>query len=412
MKHNYYVFKRMNEVISSNGDVYIRCAGAEGQQLFWELKEIGIKVKAFLDTDLKKDIDCCGTPIEHPSEIYKIVNRNFFILIAVKSDNVYNKIEDEFKQHGLRLEVDYANGTSDKEYRMANFKDIVPEYNFFNKSNELAKSNALHMSEIDGDFNPSIPEHYNLISNLDVPLTTYCSLKCSLCSHCMPAVKKPQHFNGASILCDLEKLLKHCYVETMAIMGGEPFIYPDLKEFLIKYSRIEGRENIGFTRIITNGTVLPSDDVFEAFSYVKNGYIYMSNYGKVSSKNEYIKEKCAKFGIKYYINEYSNQWSSLGDFSYNRLYTDDELKHLYAVCSAHYCAQLYDGKIYNCCRLPVLNEDRILPYCEQDFYNLREAEDDLIKDGLHEYLYRKEFLEGCRYCDGMHAYSKKIARGN
>ena len=101
----------------------------------------------------------------------------------------------------------------------------------------------------------------------------------------------------------------------------------------------------------------------------------------------------------------------MGDCSYDRNYSEEDLKHLYAVCGAHTCVQLFDGHLYTCGRVPVLNEDGVIPYAEGDFCEVRNSDALTLGDRLHKYLFEKPYLEGCRYCDGQHQYSRKIRRG-
>jgi hypothetical protein len=267
------------------------------------------------------------------------------------------------------------------------------------------------MKAVDDSFDVYVPDAFNLIGNLDVPLTTYCSLHCKYCSHCIPAANPPKHFKAEEIINDLEKVLAHAYVECLAIMGGEPFVYPEITSFIRQYKLLKHKDNIGYTRVVTNGTMVPSNDFFEAYAEVENAYIYISNYGEKSNKIDELIHKCREYGIKTYICPIMNSWTSLGPYHYKRDYTEPELKHLFSVCTAHFCVQMLNGRIYSCPRIPVLNEDGLIPFCEDDYCEIRRADEKEIEDKLHQYLYEKPYLEGCRYCDGQHCYSKEISRG-
>ena len=62
-----------------------------------------------------------------------------------------------------------------------------------------------------------------------------------------------------------------------------------------------------------------------------------------------------------------------------------------------------------CARIPVLNEERLIPYSEHDFCDIRNASN--LNEKLHSYLYNTKYLNGCKYCDGQHVYSQEVESG-
>lgn len=288
--------------------------------------------------------------------------------------------------------------------------DIRPQFDFRKKFEAIAQERMNDMKQLDSDFNTNIPDAYNLIPNLDVPLTTFCSMSCEFCSHCIPYAKPPRHYEPELVAHKLNQLLAVSYVACVGIMGGEPFVYPQLVEFLKLYGRMSNFGNIGFTRIVTNGTVVPKDDFFEEYKKIPNAYIYISNYGEKSKKIDELVDRCQKYRIKTYVCPYSDEWMLLGEVNHRREYTEKEVRHLYAVCGSHSCVQMLNGRVYACGRVPVLNEYGVIPYSEGDFCEICD-DNYVLADRLHEYLYQKEYLEGCYYCDGQHLFSKRIHRG-
>jgi len=329
----------------------------------------------------------------------------------MEDNTIYKKIVQELESYGLRQCIDYCDYSVDPDVRMNTFRDIEPNLCPDELYKNIAISRLKEMREIEPSFNPQIPSSYNLIPNLDVPLTTFCSLKCKYCSHCIPFANPAQHFDADIILMDIKKLISVSYIACLAIMGGEPFVYPNLDLFLELYKKNEIDKKVGFTRIVTNGTVVPKDEVFDKFKNITNFYIYISNYGERSRKINELILKCKEFKIPFYVCPQSSEWINLGDFNYSRHYSKTELKQLFAICDARTCFQLLNGRLYSCSRLPLLNEDGLIPFCESDFCEIRKQTENLIKENLHDYMYKKEYLVGCQYCDGQHMYSDKIARG-
>lgn len=411
MLHSYRAVRKIEKLNNNGGDIYIRCAGFVGQQMLFEFEKLGVEVTAFLDNSWKEVNQISGIPVLSPEIIYEKEKGTYFIVIAIQNNKVFEDIAHDYEAHGLKLDEDYGDISIEPEYRVGSFRDIRPNFDFENMFITGACDRLSEMHDIDDAFNKVLPKCYNVIPNLDLPLTTYCSLQCRYCSHCIPETNSPKHFEVERIISDLEILLENSYIACLAIMGGEPFVYPQLSEFIKAYKIIKHKENIGFTRVVTNGTIVPDDVFFEEFSGLDNAYIYISNYGEKSRKIDELIKKCDEFGIKTYVCPFTDEWLSLGDYRLPRNYSDEEMKQLYAVCGSHMCVQLLNGHIYSCGRTPILNEDHLIPFFENDFCDVRRADKETLAERLHTYLYEKTFLEGCRYCDGQHLYSKKICRG-
>lgn len=402
--------RRIDHIAQNNGDIYIRCAGNIGKQLCYELKELGINVAAFLDKDSTKHGETMGIPILAPESVYGKESGTYFVLIAIKNELIYETICDDFISHGMRKGIDFGDFSFAQDQRMQDFMDIRPEGDFRKRFESIAAERMNDMWLLDQNFDVTLPDAYNLIPNLDVPLTTYCSMSCEYCSHCIPYAKPPKHGDAADIARTLDRLLSVSYVACIGIMGGEPFVYPQIAEFIRHYKRMKNFDNIGFTRVVTNGTVVPSEEFFREYRNVPNSYIYISNYGEKSKKIKELVERCEAYGIKTYVCPYSDEWMLLGDVSPRRNYTEEEIRHLYAVCGSHSCVQLLNRRVYACGRVPVLNEYGIIPFAQDDFCEVG-CDDDTLKERLHKYLYEKEYLEGCQYCDGQHMFSRRIHRG-
>lgn len=406
-------FQRIKEIKAHGGTVYIRCASKIGRIIYKELKSLGVQVDAFLDKNSDKLKSFDGVPIIHPDQVYTTKSSKvFFIVIAMEDNYTYRRLIQELESFGFRPCIDYCDFSIDPDVRMSTFRDIEESFTpaVLFKRNSFACQND--MRDVDPSFKIQVPEAYNLIPNMDVPLTTFCSLKCKYCSHCIPYAHPPKHFDASLIINDIKKLISVSFISCLAIMGGEPFVYPNLDNFLDLYKRNEIDQIVGYTRIVTNGTVVPKDEIFCLFKKLKNFYVYISNYGERSKKLNELIEKCKKFEIPFYVCPQTNEWRNLGDFHYPRPYSKDEIKHLFAVCDARTCFQLLNGRFYSCPRIPLLNEDGLIPFSKNDFCEIRGTSEELLIEELHDYMYNKEYLEGCMYCDGQHMFSEKITRGS
>jgi hypothetical protein len=401
----------MEKIVSQNGKLYIRGAGGQGRQLFNELSDLGIKVTAFLDISFNELQTISSVPVISPDEIYENLKGTYFVIVAIKNNEAYREITADMQRNGLIPGENFGDFGIDPDLRMKPFMNILPEFDRHVFQKKFFEIRIKDMQSVCPNFCLEFPDAFNVIANLDVVITTNCSLKCSYCSHCIPYCKQPKHFDVEQVISDLDKTLSISFIACVAIMGGEPFLHPKFKEFIALYAKLKNKRNIGFTRIVTNSTLLPSDEVLTAFSKIENAYMYISNYGEKSKKMNQLIDACVSHGIPHYIAPLDNNWVTLGDFDFDRHYTEDELCHLFAVCDASVCTQLINGNLYNCARTPILNEDGLIPYCSEDFCDIRNTPDEIFNEKLHSYLYGTKYLNGCKYCDGQHIYSEQIKRG-
>lgn len=411
MKKIIEAIRRMDEIKQSGGELFIRCAGSFGKELASELKQIGYDIYAFLDRDSCEIKEIDGIPVHSPDYIKSIPCGRFFILVAIESQSSYDGIRNELEAAGLIVGRDFAGFPKNIDVRMNSFLDLTPEFDF-RKGNILRAERELVLKKVtDPDFKWRVPDIDTVMVKLDVPLTMACSMSCEHCSHCIPYAKPVRIFDGKAVLEDIKKVAEVAYIGILGLMGGEPFLYRDLEGFLCDYTDWANNcNNIGFTRIVTNSTVMPKDGVLKQFAKLKNKEMYVSNYGEKSVAINELIERCKDFKIPVNCQEEDTTWTSMGDFKYKRGYSTEAVAHLYAVCDARYCTQLFDGHLYTCCRIPVLNEYGFIPHETKDYYDVRSAPAvDPIE--LNKYLYQEKYLRGCYYCDGQHMLSRVVHKG-
>lgn len=403
---------RLQKVVSNNGEVYIRCAGVQGQRVLDEVEMSGIKIKGFLDLKYNERKEIKGHPIFDPEIVYKLKKGTFYILVVVENDYIYRRIHDEYIKKGLKPVEDYCDFSGFPDERMYSFRDVKSAGDLKSISIKLAQERLEEMKRCSVTFRKILPDRENIIGNLDVVLTTRCTMRCENCSHGIPLIKNPKDFEAKKILEDIKIITKKAYIACLALMGGEPFLYREMDAFLDEYVMYANKtENIGFTRIVTNATILPKENTFKKISLLDSKQIYISNYGSRSGKIQEMVSACELYKIPYYICPEEERWTTLGDYKWKREYTTEEISYLYNVCGARECRQLYDGKLFNCARLAALYDEGLIEEHYDDWLDIR---NDLEKDSnikMNNYLYEKKYLEGCRFCDGQHLYSKRVQRG-
>ena len=100
----------------------------------------------------------------------------------------------------------------------------------------------------------------------DLIITTCCTYKCKECIQLVPYVQHPQIINISEIKKNVDSAFSHVdrYFE-YHIVGGEPLLHPDLSE-IVNYIGRNYRKQIDTIVLVTNGTILPKQDVLNALS--------------------------------------------------------------------------------------------------------------------------------------------------
>jgi MoaA/NifB/PqqE/SkfB family radical SAM enzyme len=95
-------------------------------------------------------------------------------------------------------------------------------------------------------------------TRIDIGLSEVCNLSCLMC-------RRPQEkaFIASEIVHKVLQDAKRIGVRTLSFSGGEPFIHPDFREFLVEAI------NLGFeVELVTNGTLVLESDI-EVFEKLK-----------------------------------------------------------------------------------------------------------------------------------------------
>jgi len=92
-----------------------------------------------------------------------------------------------------------------------------------------------------------------------IEVTTYCQLKCPGCYRGL-AEKNPErvHEDFEKIKSEVDLLIKSRNIQTLSIAGGEPLLYPKIKE-VIEYASSKGIK----TKVFTNGVLLTKNRLID-----------------------------------------------------------------------------------------------------------------------------------------------------
>lgn len=238
---------------------------------------------------------------------------------------------------------------------------------------------------------------------INVCITQKCNLKCKYCSHLMPLFDKPIHYEICKILQTMQKLLETVdYVHRLGILGGEPFLHPDLIDITKK---LLSQRKIGFVEILTNGTCLPSDALLEQLSDERI-LVRISDYG-ISSKiiSKFI-SKLEYYKILYQVYVEHN-WHDYGLSNTPYCRSESQLKDIFRTCSSSDCYQIKNGKLYHCAYSGSIEELGYKGYPDIPAVNLLcgESTDSIRAKILN--LTSLNYISICDYCNGDKGNSVK-----
>ena len=290
-------------------------------------------------------------------------------------------------------------------------KEIIPGKEFL----QCADDSALyHYGEIIEEVESVSPGFMSrvrpedvFIHAMEVKITTYCSLRCRDCTHLIPYVNVQRYASMEKTLKDLEKLLEVSKIGGLILLGGEVFMHPGFTVFIRSYQRLKNKDNVGFLRVTTNGTIIPSDDFCEAFRQIENGYVLFSNYGELSVRQDEAVAKLQSYGIRVVVWPLIKEWKSLGGYE-RRDYTEEEVKKLYHVCHGKIYLHLHHGHVYHCYRVPCLNEEIMETPVVSDYCDVRGTDVSVLAEKLRAYIDDTQYMQGCYHCGGFHTCSPSI----
>ena len=172
--------------------------------------------------------------------------------------------------------------------------------------------------------------------------STICNLNCKHCLNFNPYAKQFYVREWEQLTKDVDIMLFH-------VSGGEPMLYKHTAD-LIEYIDKNYGHKIGTLRTVTNGTVVPKEEVLEKLSKC-NIEITVDDYREAvprfNNRFDQLIEKLEKYNIKYYINK-AESWIDLApDTSDYSKFPEEELIQHRESCSQSW-EELRDGKIYSC----------------------------------------------------------------
>ena len=376
-----------------NMEVVITPFCIESILLYHKLKKSGIRITAFFDKNpliwgkcydeiqiirpYNKSIGkviICSTQYED-----EIVDK--LISLGMLNGNIISSacISTVINDSEVAFEVD------DKE-----FIEIVPVQAWYMEG--LLKLKKLRYQAEHIDNGPEV-----LLKRFELHLTERCTLRCKNCGALSPYFEQPVDFGVESIERDFDALIdKIDFTDDILIMGGEPLLYKRLPEILYYiHNHPQRHKKIGYVRIDTNGTLLPSEEMIQAFKDT-NTIVWISNYGKTSTKMDELILLLSKNKVLYEVLNITS-WVAVQQLRDGEKITADELMKHRSLCIKRHRA-LKNGKFYLCSFLSAGDALRSFPQDSRNSVNV--LSEDFSKEKLLKYLSLDTPAPGCAWCSG------------
>lgn len=187
-----------------------------------------------------------------------------------------------------------------------------------------------------------------ILAKVEMHIADHCNLNCRGCTHFSPIFEKKLP-DFASRIRDVKKLKeKMPYVLYFSILGGEPFLNPDICLYITEIRKLYPDAVID---IVTNGLLIPglSDYVLKCI-LDHQVQISISEYEPTHKMIERIEEKLQQFGISYHIRPYEVKKKFIKPLS---LKTDSMYPQK---CLSNGCVNIWNGKIARCPTLMYIEE--------------------------------------------------------
>lgn len=248
-----------------------------------------------------------------------------------------------------------------------------------------------------------------ILCQVGTSLTTCCTLQCKNCAMFTGRGKIQKTYTLDELKQDADVFFSVVdKVLSFQIIGGEPFVHPELGKY-IQYLSEKYSEKIGHIFILTNGTILPNDELLTIMSE-NNVVIKVSDYSlhiNYEGKLEKFIEKLNEYEIKYFIYR-ENKWADLGFPDNIKIWGENERNiHNHMIKCSRNCQHTNDGKYYFCASVWGGSQQGIYQEEEDDYIDLRKintGKDDDRKEILEctlGNLRGKGYLGLCRICNGF-----------
>lgn len=244
----------------------------------------------------------------------------------------------------------------------------------------------------------------------DLVCTTRCTLNCEKCLDFVPYNKHREDISFVTLKRDIDAYFHAFdYVGEFGLTGGETFLNRDLPKLITYISKTYGKR-IYHLYCITNGTVLPSDELCASLKKYNIG-LKIDDYTKMIPKTgEKLKQVLSKldaFGVKYDLVAFREWFDLFPPKEDMSGLTSRQLEMRYNMCN-HGFMELRGKRLCTCNYVGFAATAGVVEEDQTDYYDLS-AYDVSKKNELIEFRLgysEKGYTKFCAYCNGFPSINK------
>lgn len=360
-------FDAVWERLSGKERFYLFGCGMYGTAMYEEMERLGVSIIGFIDNnEQKQHTKYGGKPVYGLKEV--CLNDREAIIVCVSP----------FTRKPIMAQLNMAGYTENSNvFTMEIYMSLKYVYGF----------RKMYIPSI--SFLPS----------------TGCNLNCEACLNFTPYIKHPLIRSLEQVKEDVDLFFKVVdRIMLFHISGGEPFLYPHLKE-LVTYIGENYREQIHFLQTVTNGTVELKDDILELLAKYQVG-VTVDDYRQAVPEKENIfwavVEKLKEYHIRYDINKVDS-WIDLAPMTTDHSSWDEwRLTKHFEACHEPW-QELRGGRLYSCNYASYAAVAGLTEEYEDETFDLTAYDGSRMKELMEFRLgyNEKGYVDFCRRCAGF-----------
>ncbi|MCM1426129.1 MAG: hypothetical protein NC118_05945 [Eubacterium sp.] len=263
--------------------------------------------------------------------------------------------------------------------------------------------NFYHIDEISSIY---MMHKYNkvYISDLTIPITQYCTLKCEYCNAFIPKIENPINFDIKFIQEELKSYFRWVdEVNILGLVGGDAMSHPQFNEILKWVGDTYYPHIAKHIEIYSNAVIKPTNQTIELFKKYNIFYRFTDYYGHSGKQDiKGITDLLSKNNIRYDHVKFTTWFDCGYPQKSNGITTKEGLSHFFDMCDRKSCHTLWGNQLFFCGNC--INADWI-NYCkiqETDYFDLSKYSESRRKEFIEYNLgySEKGYMEYCKMCNG------------
>lgn len=239
-----------------------------------------------------------------------------------------------------------------------------------------------------------------------ISLTERCTLKCKKCAHACFNVANDEEDMPLSLVKESADCFFSRYdmVREFVLIGGEPFLYKDIKD-AVEYIAMNYRKKMIIFSITTNGTIVPDDEMIilcKKYGVTFRVSDYSDSIPQLEKQYKKLYEKLSSSKVIVWKTNKEKSWFDYGFDGFDRGDIGENLVDVFDKCSTQ-CREIRGSKYYYCVMARSVADNLGMDIGRQDYIDLEAIQDRNILLEFQMGFSDKGYLDMCRYCRGAEA---------